>query len=267
MLSSNGIGNCGRLGNQMFQYASLKGIAKKHGYNFSIPPKKNFGKIDQKVLNEKCDIYDTFNIERNNIIEVTNNEVIKEKDYNFDEHLFETCPDNVDLEGYFQSYKYFQHIEDQIREDFSFKDELKKESINFFKSLNSEEVISLHVRRGDYLNYPEYHPLCSIEYYYKSLSNFPLDIPVIIFSDDPNWCYQQNIFSSDRFIISENNSPDFDLCLMSLCNYHIISNSSFSWWGAWLANSQNVVSPKEWFGQKIINCKIEDRILNNWKVL
>ena len=267
MISINSLGNCGRLGNQMFQYASTKGISKKHGYEFTIPPKAQFGKIDPKVLNEQCDIYDVFDL-THNIFSITNYEKLVEKPLNFDEELFNTCEDNVDLEGYFQSEKYFKHVENDIRKDFTFREDLKESCLKFLDNFSlTSEVISLHIRRGDYVTFPSHHPICSIDYYIESLKLFSEDLPVIIFTDDTNWCNRQNIFNEERFFISENNDPGFDLCLMSLCNYHIIANSSFSWWGAWLANSKNVVAPKKWFGESYTGWKLEDRILKEWKIL
>ena len=66
------------------------------------------------------------------------------------------------------------------------------------------------------------------------------NLDVIVFSDDPDWCNLKKYFN-DRFSISESNTVDADLCLMSLCKYHIIANSSLSWWGAWLAKSEKLL--------------------------
>jgi hypothetical protein len=268
MISFNNIGNCGRLGNQMFQYASLKGIAKKHGYSFCIPPKDFFGTKDPKVLNANCDIYDVFDLQKNNIIDITNNVKLKESTINFDKDLFETCPDNVDIDGYFQSEKYFNHIEDEIRKDFVFDENLLIDANRFLAEFYpGQDVISLHIRRSDYSDFPDHHPICSIEYYKKALLLFPEECPVIIFTDDEKWCEDQSFFDGDRFIISQENTVDFDLCLMTCCDYHIIANSSFSWWGAWLSKSKKVVAPQKWFGPALSGWKIEDRILEKWIVI
>ena len=80
------------------------------------------------------------------------------------------------------------------------------------------------------------------------LLHFDDDRNVIVFSDDPAWCNEQELFSDDRFLISENEDNRVDLCLMSLCSDFIIANSSFSWWGAWLADKGKVIAPKQWFG-------------------
>ena len=155
--------------------------------------------------------------------------ILMERTHRFDKELFTNCPDDVDLFGYYQTEKYFKHIEDEIREDFTFKDDL----LELCKPFMTEDTISLHVRRGDYIHNPN-HPVAPLSFYEEALSKLP-DLPVLVFSDDPEWCREQDIFGDDRFAVAEGNSTDCDLCLMSMCKYHIIANSSYSWWGAWLA--------------------------------
>ena len=120
MLSFNNIGNLGRLANQMFQYASLKGIARHRGYDFSIPPREVFGQNDGNVKNSDVILYDVFSIEKANNVQLMQNPVLQERIHIFDSELFINCPDNVDLFGYYQTEKYFKHIEDEIRKDFTF---------------------------------------------------------------------------------------------------------------------------------------------------
>ena len=145
MISFNNLGNLGRLANQMFQYASLKGIARKNRHSFSIPPREVFGQVDANVRNSDLILYDVFDLESKNEVGLCKNMVLAERMHIFDEELFTRCPDNVDLQGYFQTEKYFKHIEDEIREDFKFKDEL----LELCKSFITEDTISLHIRRGD----------------------------------------------------------------------------------------------------------------------
>jgi hypothetical protein len=147
--------------------------------------------------------------------------------------------------GFYQSEKYFKHIEESIREDFTFKDYILEPCASSF---DFDEVIALHVRRTDYVSNSANHPPCDLAYYEKALEHFDVDIPVIIFSDDIEWCNSQPLFESDRFMISDSLDTYVDLCLMSMCHYHIIANSSFSWWGAWLAKSKKVIAPSRWFG-------------------
>jgi hypothetical protein len=266
MISFNNLGNLGRLGNQMFQYASLRGIAANIGVDFCIPPENFFGVSDPNVKKCPINIHNTFRLDQCNQ-GVLNNKIVKESGYHFDEELFNSCGDNVDLYGYFQSEKYFKHIEDEIRKDFSFSQELISYCSKFFHDIGSSgEIISLHIRRGDYLQLQNYHPTQPIEYYEEALKRFP-NLPVIIFSDDSDWCFNQKIFNNDRFLISQASDIHFDMCLMTLCKYHIIANSSFSWWGAWLAKSEKVIAPKIWFGPSLMDHNTSDLYLEGWELL
>jgi len=269
MISFNNLGNLGRLGNQMFQYASLKGIATNRGFSYSMPPVDVFGTRDANVRDDEFNIYKVFSTLKPNTIQETSNQVLMEKVHGFDEDLFNNCPDDIDLFGYYQTHKYFEHIEDQIREEFTFESGIEGSARSIFTRFElGDEVISLHVRRGDYIYNPN-HPLQPTEYYKTALDILSpsSDIPVIVFSDDWMWCNEQEIFKDDRFIISSNNEPDFDMCLMSMCNYHIIANSSFSWWGAWLANSQKIIAPKDWFGDQCVYKEVKDMEFGNWSWL
>jgi len=261
MISYNLLGSNGRLGNQMFQYATLLGIAEKHGYEFYIPPSDfNDPLYDHQLL----EVFTLQNLKKENIKKLYGVGQIKESSFRFDSTFFETCPDNVDIFGYFQTEKYFLHVANKVKEDFTFKEEIIHEVNDYLNQLKSNEIISIHIRRGDYLKYP-WHGCCSLEYYEKALSLIDNNIPVIIFSDDSEWCLQQKLFESDRFYVSESNTNYFDLCLMSMCNYHIIANSSFSWWGAWLSNSKCVYSPKLWFGPPLKEQNdISDLIPDRW---
>ena len=211
MLSINRLGNLGRLANQMFQYASLKGIARNRGYEYCLPPRKYFGLNDDNVKNSDVILYDVFpNILKSNRFEFNQANVLMERRHDFDEELFLNCPDGVDLLGYYQTEKYFKHIEDEIRKDFSFDQEL----LDTCKGFIEGDTISLHIRRGDYVVNPN-HPTQTMKYYEEALSKLP-ELPVIVFSDDSEWCKQQKLFDNDRFMIAEGNTTDCDLCLMSL---------------------------------------------------
>lgn len=263
MISFNQLGNLGRLGNQMFQYASLRGIAANKGFDFCIPPKETFGVSDLNVKESDSNIHNTFDLKKYNQ-NLSNYKIIQESGYHFNEHLFNSCEDNVDLFGYFQSEKYFKDIETEIRNDFCFSNQLVKDCSEFLEELDSNrEVISLHIRRGDYLNLQPFHPTPPIEYYAEALKQFP-KVSVLIFSDDSDWCMNQELFDDDRYLISSSNTSDFDMCLMSMCKYHIIANSSFSWWGAWLSKSQNVIAPKTWFGPSLLQHNTSDLYCPGW---
>jgi hypothetical protein len=267
MISFNNIGNLGRLANQMFQYAALKGIARKHDYEFCIPPKEVFGVFDKNVKRDTICIYDVFNLEEINKVEITGNRVVRETGFHFNEQLFDGCEDNVDLLGYFQSEKYFKHIEDEIRKDFTIKTDILEDCKSFYNEHFVDcEVISLHVRRGDYLVNPN-HPVQDVEYYKNALSHFDENMPVLVFSDDHEWCNEQELFSDDRFFISQGSDPVADLCIMTLCDYHIIANSSYSWWGAWLANGKKTIAPKSWFSGDCAKHDTKDLYCQNWSII
>lgn len=256
MLAFNHLGQLGRFGNQMFQYASLKGIARNRGINYCIP--NNLDSIE---------IFRPFKLEtlRPENIGLLDNgyaPVAEEKHFHFDEIFFNMCPDEVSIFGFFQSEKYFKHIENEIRLDFSFKDEILEPCKEMISSIG--DAISLHIRRTDYLHNVN-HKSLDLDYYIRALSRFNDNLPVLIFSDDINWCKEQKLFFDDRFLISESKNHYIDMCLMSLCNKHIIANSSFSWWGAWLSKSDNVIAPIEWFGEGNIHKETKDIIPERWE--
>ena len=263
MISFNNIGNLGRLANQMFQYASLKGIARNRGYDYSIPPEEVFGQHDPLVKNSQLNIYNVFeNISENNI-QISKNPILAERMHEFDRQLFDSCPDNVDLYGYYQSPKYFEHIADEIKKDFKFTNEVESLCNEMIESINGKKVVSLHIRRTDY-TVNNNHPLQPISYYEDALKLFDKNTQILVFSDDPKWCQEQGLFADDSVMISEGNDADIDLCLMTKCDYHIIANSSFSWWGAWLGDSEKVVAPSNWFSDSCAGKSVKDMEFSDW---
>ena len=249
MIGFNALGRMGRLCNQMFQYASLKGIARNIGTDIIIPFYEQA--VDDGMGNMlRTELFDSFDLNvKRGLLNNGHAPVVKERFFHFDEELFKLCPDHVNLQGYFQTEKYFKHIEDEIRKDFTFKSEILEPCKEMVEGVDNP--IALHVRRTDYVRNQANHNVLSLEYYQAALEQFDSDRNVIVFSDEPAWCMEQEIFSDDRFIISENEDNRIDLCLMSLCNDFIIANSSFSWWGAWLSTNKDkkVIAPSQWFGK------------------
>ena len=268
MIGFNHLGVIGRLGNQMFQYATLRGIADEHGYEFTIP-ESDF----QDEWNDH-QLFDAFKLphlkNRGKVVD----QYLQERQFNYDEKLFYQCPDDVSLHGYFQTERYFSNIADSIKEDFTFHDEVIENCKEVIEDM--ESPISLHVRRTDYVEKSQDHPPCSLDYYKEALTHFDSledesegrggERQVIIFTDDIPWCKSQELFSGDRFLISETEDNVYDLCLMTMCKGHIIANSSFSWWGAWLADSEKVIAPKRWFGTTGYTAKnnTEDIVPDRW---
>ena len=127
MIGFNYLGKMGQLGNQMFQYASLRGIAKNRGFNFCIPF-HNEVVVDSLGNKLKIELFNPFvmsNVTQLNIQLIDQDRPnVEESTFAFDEKLFNECPDWVNLQGYFQTEKYFKNIEDEIRQDFTFKNEI-----------------------------------------------------------------------------------------------------------------------------------------------
>jgi hypothetical protein len=241
-ISFNQLGTMGRLGNQLFQYASTRGIASNNDFQYSL----STGDAGVENLIEK------YFYLKNVFTYVKNEKNFVEKKHNFDEELFNNCEDKINLIGYFQTDKYFNHIKKELIDDLIFKKKY---------DLPCENYISMHIRRTDYLNQQEHFPVIPIEYYHQALDKISSNLKIVIFSDDIEWC-KKNI-TADFYI--GNNSPDEALYLMTKANHNIIANSSFSWWGAWLNKNPDklVVAPKIWFGPSSTNNN-EDKIPNSW---
>lgn len=266
MIGFNYLGRMGQLGNQMFQYAATKGIARHKGYQFTIPQhsqaiRDNLGNI------LRVELFDVFNIQPDDTAFLQANSLHQEKGFNFDEELFENCPDGVCLLGYFQTEKYFKHIANDIKKDFAFK----KEFVDACEEIKPmfDNPIALHIRRGDFLINSANHYNLSLSYYENALKQFDSDRQVVIFSDDTKWCKEQELFSGDRFLVSESGSSYVDLCLMTMCSDYITANSTFSWWGAWLSQNPNktVVYPDKWFGPNNADKSIKDLFPEEWRMI
>ncbi len=285
MIGFNALGYLGRLGNQMFQYAALKGIARSRNYNYCIPPalaEKDWDSVEEyyQAMNSGGVghlLLQPFTMKNNSQLNFQyidkGRTVIQESGFDFDKSLLEECPDWVDLRGFFQSEKWFIHIEDEIREDFTFKDEILEPCKDMIGDISNP--VSLHIRRKDYLTNSN-HCTVGLNYYASALELVGKNSNVLVFSDEPDWCKEQELFKDDRFMIAEGNSGYVDMCLMSLCSDHIIANSSFSWWGAWLAHPQKedikgishmdgqVIAPSDWFPD---GKEVKDLYCKNWTVI
>lgn len=182
--------------------------------------------------------------------------IVQEKSRSYDPTVFEARGD-IYLQGYWQSEKYFLDIRDILLREFTVKHEQDLQSQTISKQIHETESISLHVRRGDYMNNPmtkQVHGVCSLAYYQKAIKYIIQQIPdahFYIFSDEPGWV-KHNLKIDYPVTVVDHNDVTInyeDLRLMSQCKHHIIANSSFSWWGAWLCRYKDkiVVAPKRWF--------------------
>ena len=154
--------------------------------------------------------------------------------------------------GYWQHINYLNKVEDILRLHLKFPSFEDSENLRIQNLLHKENAISLHVRRGDYLQEPLFKDICTGDYYRKSIeyTKETQDSPLfVVFSNDILWCKSQ--FKDINAIFVDHNiglNSFRDLQLMSSCNHHIIANSSFSWWGAWLNGNPDkvIISPKKW---------------------
>lgn len=266
MIGLNYLGRMGQLGNQMFQYAAIKGIAKNRGFSFTIP--QHTESIRDALGNTlRIEIFDVFNITPDSTGFLMANSLYSEEGFHFDEKVYNECPDGVCLYGYFQSEKYFKNVESEIRKEFIFKQDYYDACEELKPMLNNP--IALHIRRGDFLINSGNHHNLDLSYYKNALREFDSDRQVIIFSDDAKWCKEQELFSDDRFLVSETGNSFVDLCLMTLCSDYIIANSTFSWWGAWLSQNQNkiVIYPNKWFGTNNLDKSTKDLFPEEWRMI
>jgi len=265
-IAFNYLGKLGQLGNQMFQYAATLGAARYHSVTFTIPD-HNEVLVDALGNKLRIELFDCFDIEPDNKGLLKTDNILPEKGFEFDSNIF-----NIDrrhdftLQGFFQTEKYFKHCEEEIRNQFKFKEDVVNECNDIIEEC-FDNPIALHIRRGDFLINSGNHYNQSLDYYEKALSKFDSKRQVVIFSDDPQWCVEQKLFESDRFIVSSGNNPYMDLYLMSQCDDFIIANSTFSWWGAWLADKGRVIAPKKWFGPNNSHLNTKDLYPEHWEII
>jgi hypothetical protein len=173
--------------------------------------------------------------------------------------IIKNLPETIILNGFFQKEKYFISHETEIRKLFSFRDTLSGQNAGLSEKIKSTLSVSVHVRRGDYVFNPEtnaYHGVCSPEYYRKAIRLMKEkhgDCYFFVFSDDIEWCRANLEVGEKTAFVSHNTGRNsyLDMQLMSLCKHHIIANSSFSWWGAWLnpSSDKTVIAPAKWFAE------------------
>jgi len=198
-----------------------------------------------------------------------------EKSFDFDPEIL-ALKDGVYLHGKFQSEKYFSGIAGILRDEFQLRSS-EEEDQNLARCMKEHESsVSIHIRRGDYVTEPRqwHHAVLPIEYYQEAVRYMRAQLggpSFFIFSDDPLWV-QDNLDIQDASIVSLN-GPDRgprELLLMSKCRHHIIANSTFSWWGAWLSNPGDGITcaPKQWFApEKERLLSMQDILPPAWKAL
>ena len=191
------------------------------------------------------------------------------------DNFFEALKGNMLICGYWQTEKYFLHLEKIIREDFTFILPKNNQTLALEDRIDQTNAVSIHVRRGDYVSLQSansFHGVANLRYYKAAILLLEKRINnamYFVFSDDTQWV-KENLIGDrkDMIAVEHNNGKDSwqDMYLMSRCKHNIIANSSFSWWGAWLNNYQQkiVIAPTQWFARDENNNKTHDLIPPSW---
>lgn len=244
MITMSNFGNNGRLANQLFQYASMIGIASKNGHQLRLP-KWKYAEYFEQEFPEGVE-YGT---------------LIREKQFHYSD--IELKDGSFDLHGYFQSEKYWN--KEGVLKALSFKQSFKdrvKDGYDFTKP-----VIAVHIRRGDYVGHDCYLQL-PITYFYQALEEWKdwRECNIIIFSDDIPYC-RVHFQCLENVQFASGNEIE-DICLMSQCQRFVLSNSSYSWWGAYLSESKEVIRPNGLFrGEYAKKNNDKDFWPEEWKIL
>lgn len=240
----------GRLGNQLFQIAFANALSKKHNINFFL---KNEG--SHKLLAHKYFDFQNFNIIKNSLL----TSLSKVKDYNLIDlentsdidpiEIIDNLPNNINqiiFKGYYQSEFFFENIKNEIKKQFTVKDKFKKQFLKKYGSLyKKKKTIAIHIRLTDYIDQNYNLPFI---YYLNCLNKIghTYDYNIFFVSDDVNAV--RNFFGIKENYYFEHNNEILDFQILQNADILIISNSSFSWWAAYLNNKQNkiVYAPKNW---------------------
>ncbi len=271
----------------MFQYAAGKRLAVRHGTVLKIdlsafsklhegdtPRQYELGHLMVEAVTAgpgECRKYRTDSLLQKVGLGVLAPMRIQERHFQFSPSVL-AAPDNVYLDGYWQSEKYFRDIEDVIRKEFTVRYPLAGKNLEICSMIRSSNSIFLHVRRGDYVSSRrtnEYHGVCGMGYYNTAVEAISKRIHnphFFIFSDEPDWAEKNLTIPFKTTYVSHNgvSGGHEDMRLMTMCRHGIIANSSFSWWGAWLSSTPEkiIIAPGRWFAQDGIDTR--DLIPESW---
>ena len=258
----------GGLGNQMFQYSFMRYLKKENPdcflnvydyqrceYHNGFELASIFKNIDLDVKTNKPDgLINNGLLARflRRFFEVNifgSKEVCEVEDVTFvEQKCFER---DLFFIGSWQDVRYVNAVKQEILETFQFP-ELDKKNFELIKSLDGQNTVSVHVRRGDYQFYPNFFSICNEEYYfsaYKKIQELVNNPVFVVFSDDIQWC-KDSLSYLNPILVNWNSGKDSyrDMQIMTLCKHNIIANSTFSWWGGYLNrnNDKIVICPRLW---------------------
>jgi len=264
----------GGLGNNLFQLATVYSVHKKYGFDLVIPSHTDRGDIHKYGQSNELEFFNLFDNEFN----YQNNLDLKRYRHNDtggSDFSYSPIPisDNTIYHGYFQSEKYFLDVD--IKKEFILKksniDKIKNQYSNFFNKKN----ISLHYRLGGDRTTPDkqiYHKNVSVDFYEKSIDLIgdynEDDYNILVFTDNQPMAKKLlSNFSKNIIFIDNNNDNVLDFTFMSLCDVNIVSNSTFSWWSAYLnqnINSKVIVTESEWVGPGFKYFNLKDTFPKSW---
>lgn len=263
----------GGLGNQMFQYAAGLALALARRVDLKLDcaplwrsPNRHFALSSFRLRAGFASRAEVLRLRsRRNLRGVVSlllrkplRTYIKERSFHFDDSCLRTAPSDAYLDGYWQSERYFERAIEEVRKDFSFRELPRGRTKELLEEIGScRAPVSVHVRRGDYVTSPSaraVHGTCGLDYYERALAFLDKKVQPdahFIFSDDPEWA-RRNIRTRGTPTFIDHNGPSAaaeDLRLMQACGHHVIANSTFSWWGAWLSSrpEKTIVTPRRWF--------------------
>ena len=254
----------GGLGNQMFMISAAVALAKRNNTEYIFDLEKCSTELQgHPSLKYKDNIFKNINSQTVDFSALPN--IYKEPHFTYSPISYS---ENVVLEGYWQSEKYFSDFSGYIKNLFHF-DDITKEKVSEFISAspNGRPITAIHVRRGDYGKFPDTYYMQEVEYYTNAMKLFPDNNYIFLcFGEDKKWVEEN--FQGDNVFISPFTEELDDLTLMMMADNIVIANSTFSWWSAWLGEKEGrkVVAPKLWFKEQS-GLSAKDLYCENWILL
>lgn len=284
----------GGLGNQMFQYAFALGLKSKYPNeaikidlsHFKGYPLHNGYELERVFGLKLLDVASSVDLMKvsyfvpnyklsrlvRRVFPHRKSEYIEPRSFTDWSLDINAIKGNCYFEGSWQNFNYFEDIEIDIRNAFSFKDKLQGENLQIANLVESTNSVSIHIRRGDYLLEDEYAGICDVPYYSNAISYIKNNVAnphFFIFSNDIDWCNEHIVPLCDTVTLVSGNSAEkayVDMQLMSMCKHNIIAHSSFSWWAAWLNGHAGkiVIAPFEWMHRQGLTDKPQ---MPDWKLM
>lgn len=249
------LGRYGQMCNQMFEIGTTIGTAIKYNTEYTFNAWRYNKYYENPIPTGKNKAFRNYN----------------EPCFHYKEIKFPDTNANWDIKGYFQTEKYFEHCKPLIRKQFTLKKEYTDYIFEKYPFLKDDNTCSIHIRRGDFIKFKDYHNTMPLEYYNRAIQKLYEDnkgyINFVVCSDDIEWCKEYLPRLNVKLTYIEGEENIIDLHILSLCKDNIMSASSFSWWGAWLNDYplKRVIAPLDWFGPLYVDKHdTKDLIPENW---